>query len=125
MSTTNVLVVDDAPTIRAILRQYLCQAGYDVYEAGSGAEALMLARAYPIGMVVTDFILPDMLGTEIIARLRQSPRYAAATMVLVSGEPYDSLAAACRAGGPTFTMEKPICLSQLLALLPLPDAAAS
>lgn len=69
---TTVLVVDDEPTLLALVRTMLWRAGYDVLEATAGGEALRLAaeRAKPIHVLLTDILMPDMNGCELAEALQ-------------------------------------------------------
>ena len=68
------LVVDDEETVRDMLRRALERAGHEVAEAADGNEALRVHRENPADLVVTDIIMPDKEGTELIAVLkRESP----------------------------------------------------
>ena len=65
-----VLVVDDDPHIRAVLRFALGREGFETMEAAGGVEAL---RAFDRGrpdLVVLDILMPDMDGTEVCRRMR-------------------------------------------------------
>jgi CheY-like chemotaxis protein len=66
-----VLVVDDEPLVRASTADMLTDMGYEVKEAESGAEALALARAGELDLVVTDHLMPGLSGTELAAVLRR------------------------------------------------------
>jgi two-component system phosphate regulon response regulator PhoB len=67
---TSILVVDDEPDIRELVRFNLAQAGFDVRTASTGQEALdELARKRP-DLVVLDLMLPDHSGSEICRRIR-------------------------------------------------------
>ncbi len=71
MSPT-VLVVDDEPGIREVLRAYLVAEGFRVIEAATGAEALRLAASEPVTLLLLDIGLPDLDGLEVLRRLRAS-----------------------------------------------------
>ncbi len=64
-----VLVVDDEPQIRSILRAYLEAEGFVVDEAGTGADALNVLRASP-DLVLLDIGLPDLTGLDVLAKIR-------------------------------------------------------
>ncbi|MDG9688597.1 MULTISPECIES: response regulator transcription factor [unclassified Streptomyces] len=70
----HLLVVDDEPTVRELLRTALSYAGFDVDAAATGQEALDLAAARTPDLVLLDVMLPDMDGFEVIRRLRAQPR---------------------------------------------------
>ena len=67
-----VLVVDDEPGVRRLASRILRTRGYAVLEAASGAEALVVARAWHgrIHLLVTDVVMPDMSGLDLAKRLQ-------------------------------------------------------
>ncbi len=65
-----ILIVDDDPQIRDVLRIALKQAGHNVAEAGDGAEGLAKARNGKADLIVLDIGLPEMDGLELCRRLR-------------------------------------------------------
>lgn len=67
-----VLVVDDDPAVTSLLRRGFTYEGYDVAVAGSGADALKLARDHPPALVVLDVMMPGMDGFEVCRRLRDA-----------------------------------------------------
>lgn len=72
MSATSakILVVDDEPPIRKLLRMGLVSQGYDVLEAQNGKVALELLSNNP-DLVILDLGLPDIDGLELLKRIRQ------------------------------------------------------
>jgi two-component system KDP operon response regulator KdpE len=66
-----VLVVDDEPQIRRLLRVSLAAQGYHLVEAGTGEQALTLAATEHPDLVILDLGLPDMDGQEVVRRLRE------------------------------------------------------
>jgi two-component system, cell cycle sensor histidine kinase and response regulator CckA len=66
-----ILVVDDEVALRRILVRQLRNEGYTVLEAGYGLEALEVARnsPEPIDLVLSDIVMPGMIGTELAQRL--------------------------------------------------------
>lgn len=69
-----VLIVDDDPRLREVVRYALSREGYDVTEARDGAEALQLFERARPDLVVLDVVMPEMDGIEVCRRLRQSSR---------------------------------------------------
>ena len=65
-----VLIIDDDPQIRDVLRIALKQAGYEVSEAGDGAEGLAKARRGKADLIVLDIGLPEMDGLELCREIR-------------------------------------------------------
>ena len=66
-----VLVVDDDPTIRDVLRRYLAHAGYQVELAADGPAGLDLAARTSPDLVVLDVMLPGLDGIEVCRALRE------------------------------------------------------
>lgn len=66
-----ILVVDDDPQFRAVLRQMLEYEGYAVLEACDGNEGLKHFCATPVDLVITDLIMPDREGLDLVQALRQ------------------------------------------------------
>jgi len=64
----HILVVDDDASILSILTRAL--AAYDLTVAHDGAEALALANNRPLDLLVTDYLMPEMTGDELISKLR-------------------------------------------------------
>ena len=70
-----ILVVDDDAELRAKLSKLLKDAGYNVEEAASGAEAISKARLEFISIVLLDYLMPEMNGMETLIELRRvSPK---------------------------------------------------
>lgn len=67
-----ILVVEDEPGIRELVRDVLQMAGYEVLTAPNGEEALRKAESYgkPIRLVLTDLIMPGVDGLELSRRLK-------------------------------------------------------
>jgi DNA-binding response OmpR family regulator len=70
MRSARVLVVDDEPTVRDVVVQYLRRDGHEVTEAADGREALQLLAEQPPDLVVLDLMLPGVDGLDILRRLR-------------------------------------------------------
>jgi len=81
-----VLVVDDTPSIRFLIRTNLELAGFEVTEASDGQDCLdILAAAETLPDVVTmDMVMPRMDGVTAITRIRANPDYAGIGLVMVS-----------------------------------------
>jgi two-component system OmpR family response regulator len=77
-----ILIVDDDPAIREVVRFALSRAGFGTAEATDGAAGLAAALEAPPDLIVLDVMLPEMDGTEMCRRLRASGGAAAAVPVL-------------------------------------------
>jgi CheY-like chemotaxis protein len=67
------LVIDDEQTARYLLRRYLTAIGCRVSEASGGPEGLARAEAERPDVIFLDLRMPEMLGTEVLARLKRNP----------------------------------------------------
>ncbi len=87
-----VLVVDDDPTLREVVSEYLRRAGLDVAEAADGLAALDLAAVAAPDLVVLDLMLPGIDGLEVCRRLRAAHPDVAVVMLTARGEEEDRIA---------------------------------
>jgi len=108
-----ILIIDDDHQIRALLRKTLEKAGYNVIEARNGKEGLRLFRLTPPALVITDLLMPDQDGLEVIMAVRRD----APTVRIIAfsgGEgAFDCLASAQLLGAHR-TMRKPVSMAELL-----------
>ncbi len=82
MSTPRVLVVDDEPAVLRLVSKALSVRGYEVYAAASPMQALHLARAAPcFDLVVSDVIMPEMCGPELVRRISRICPHAAVVLM--------------------------------------------
>ena len=68
-----ILVVDDEPDLRDMLKRRLSASGYEVVTAKDGRSGLKAARALSPDLIVMDVVMPGMDGAEAAARLRDDP----------------------------------------------------
>lgn len=61
-----LLVVDDKPELRTLLKTYLTQEGFDVLTSGDGQEALYIARHEKPDLIILDIMMPEMSGYEFL-----------------------------------------------------------
>jgi CheY-like chemotaxis protein len=78
-----VLIVDDSPVALSFLRAVL-QSAYDVDTAVDGEDAMRKALAHTPDLVVTDSLMPNVDGFELIGRLRQHPPTASIPIVMLT-----------------------------------------
>ncbi|HET8765608.1 MAG TPA: response regulator [Rhodanobacter sp.] len=87
LAETRVLVVDDSPTICAVLGRMLEQDGYAVHKAADGEQAIELAVAEQPGLIFLDIVLPGVNGFAVLRTLRHAPQTAHIPIVMMSGNP--------------------------------------
>ena len=112
MSLGRVLVVDDDPQIRRVLRSTLAARGYEVRDARSGEEALEILRRDRYDLVLLDVNMPGMSGLEACRAIRMSSDIAI-IMLTVSDAEEDKVAA-LDAGADDY-VTKPFGTPELLA----------
>lgn len=66
-----ILIIDDDRLMCLALTKILIAAGYEVEQAGDGDEGLRLQRSQAFDLIITDLIMPDKEGIEIIRELRK------------------------------------------------------
>jgi len=81
-----VLVVDDHPTVRRFCARILQDDGYHVFEAADGQDALELARASAIDLVLLDISMPVLDGFGLAAALRDDERTHTVPFIFVTAE---------------------------------------
>ena len=113
MATQRILVVDDDPSIRFLLRLIFEGSGYEVSEAQNGVSALLRIKGAVPDLVVTDIVMPVMDGGALIKRLKSDPQTAAVPIVAVTG----NTEAKARAAAADFVLSKPFHQATLLEVV--------
>jgi CheY-like chemotaxis protein len=103
-----ILVVDDEPDLRYILRKIFERVGHEVADACHGAAALDSVHASPPDLVVTDMMMPVMGGAELIRRLRADPATALIPILAATADPQLAV-------GADAVLAKPFLMEKLLA----------
>ena len=110
-----VLIVDDDPSVRDAVRLNLQYDGYEILEAGTGAEGLALAERHRPDVMLLDIKMPGLDGFEVLQRLRAAD--LGIPVIVVSGHGnVETAVAAVRQGAYDF-MEKPIDRNRLLVTI--------
>jgi two-component system chemotaxis response regulator CheY len=84
--SARVLVVDDSVAMRTVVGAALRGAGYEVVEAGDGAEALGQLGSQRIDLVISDVDMPVMDGLTLLRTLRQQPAHRCTPVLMLSSE---------------------------------------
>lgn len=107
-----VLVVDDEEDIRILVRRALEREGYSVVVAADGAEALDIARAQPLDVVVLDLLMPGMDGPAVLGELRRIAEDA--PVIILTGYPDGELMARALEFSPVTLVAKPARLDKIV-----------
>jgi two-component system KDP operon response regulator KdpE len=114
MSSSKILIVDDAQQVRRVLRTTLSAEGYTIYEAGTGEEALELFRTSPPDAVLLDVNMPGMTGLETCQEIRRHSDVPILMLTVRNAERDKVLA--LDAGADDYVV-KPFGMQELLARL--------
>ena len=66
-----ILVVDDDSQVREVLKILLSMAGHEVYEASTAKKAIESYKQHPVDIIITDILMPDKDGLELIQEVRR------------------------------------------------------
>ena len=109
------LVVEDEPKMAALLRRGLVEDGYAADVAGTGEEALRMARAVPYDAIVLDVMLPGLDGFDVCRQLRSSGVWSP-VLLLTARDGIDDRVVGLDAGADDY-LTKPFSFAELLARL--------
>jgi two-component system KDP operon response regulator KdpE len=107
-----ILIIDDEPQMRRLLRVALTAHGYEIREAANGQEGIEKAAEFMADIVLLDMTLPDMDGLDVIRRLREWLHTP--IIVLSVREHEDDKIAALDVGADDY-ITKPFSMGELLA----------
>ncbi len=113
--TLRILIADDDADTRSILVDYLTHCGYEAWEASDGEQALALAQAQVVDIVLLDVVMPGLSGMELIPRLRA----LLPEVVIILLTAYGTIPQAIEAmrQGAFDYLEKPLQLKQIRAVV--------
>lgn len=116
----SILVVDDEEEMRDTLERVLAAAGYRVVTASNGVEVGSILAQVHVDLVMTDLLMPEKDGTEVIAELRK--KHPSTPIVAMSGGgrmPRGEYLKIARMFGAHAILEKPFTNEQLLSTIEL------
>ena len=107
-----ILLVDDEALQRELLGGFLQKQGFSVIEAGSGQEAIDQFLQQPVDLVLLDHRMPDLMGDEVLARIKEINPLSRVIMITAFGA-VDTAVRVMQLGADDF-LEKPVDLETLL-----------
>lgn len=113
-----ILLVEDNATIRHAFSILLEESGYRVLQAGTGADALGIAKRDRPDLVLMDLGLPDLSGLEVTRRLKADAETSSVVVVALTGRALETDRNECLAAGCAGYLSKPIDSENLLRRLP-------
>jgi PAS domain S-box-containing protein len=82
--SNTILVIDDDPTVREMMRRYLQQEGFRVVTAVDGEEGLRIAARIVPSVITLDVVMPERDGWDVLRSLKSDPRLSAIPVVMLS-----------------------------------------
>jgi DNA-binding response OmpR family regulator len=112
-----ILVVEDEPAIRQLVRLHLSRAGYEVSEARDGIEALARVRARPPDLIILDVMMPGMDGFQVLEALRGDPSTIEIPIVMLTAKGSSDHVRRGWQKGADFYMPKPFNPAELRSVV--------
>ena len=112
-----ILIVDDEPRIRDLIREHLQYAGFVCEEAGDGGAALAVLAQGGIDLVILDIMMPKMDGYEAMREIRKDERLKKLPIIALTAKAMVGDRAKCIEAGANDYLAKPIDTDKLLSML--------
>ena len=110
-----ILIADDDPQVRQILKIFLIKQGYHVDEAENGAQVLSMLDSTPPDLVFLDIVMPDLSGIETLRWIRQ--KHPELNVIIMTGMNQEEVWKKAMLSGATDYITKPFSYEQLRANL--------
>ena len=110
-----ILVIDDEVEVLNLIRRVLKRAGYEVMKASGGEEGINLIKENPVDLVITDIVMPDKGGIEVLINLHRD--FPALKKIVMSGKietESDSFQELAKQFGASYILHKPFKMKELL-----------
>jgi len=112
-----ILIVDDSPSILAVLEDMLAELGYVVAAASDGQQACQLLETNRYDLIITDLTMPVMDGIAFVQTAKQMPNCKFVPIVMLSSEEDETKIAQAKKVGISTFLRKPIKDVQLQTIL--------
>lgn len=86
-----ILIVDDEPRIRQVVKEYSTASNFEVDEAGDGVEAINKCENNKYDLIILDIMLPKLNGIEAAKKIKEISKDVNIIMLSAKGEEYDKL----------------------------------
>ncbi|MBT6148145.1 MAG: response regulator [Gemmatimonadetes bacterium] len=109
-----ILIVEDTTTMRKVVVAMVRKLGYkDILEAADGTEALEHLRMRHVHVVLTDWLMPGVDGSQLVQQIRSTPAYAFLPVVVFSASTDKVTQEAATIAGADSFLAKPFSIPQL------------
>ena len=113
----SVLVVDDEENVRDCVIRFLQRAGYQVFGASNGIEALDLLASYPVDLILADIAMPKMNGYQLYQQVTGNPEWVTIPFIFLTARALDSDIRYGKELGVDDYLTKPFVRDDLLAVV--------
>jgi two-component system phosphate regulon response regulator PhoB len=110
-----ILVVDDAPAIRDMIRLALVRGGYEVLEAGNALDARQMISSRTPDLILLDWMMPGQTGFEFASALQKDPRHRQIPIIMLTARDQEEDKVAALEAGADDYIAKPFSVIELLA----------
>ena len=112
-----ILIVDDSPSVLAVLEDMLDELGYEVTSANNGQRACQLLESNRYDLIITDLTMPVMDGIVFVQTAKQMPNCKFVPIVMLSSEEDAAKIAEAKKVGISTFLRKPVKEMQLQTIL--------
>lgn len=109
-----IMVIDDSRSLREVVRIALVSAGYEVVEAGDGADALAKLGDRKFHLMICDVNMPVMDGITFVRKLKQEPRHRFVPIIMLTTETRENRKLEGQQAGARAWVVKPFRPEQML-----------
>lgn len=110
----NIMTVDDSKAVRLTIALTLRQAGHSVVEAANGEDALELLKTNKVDLIISDFNMPGMDGSQLVRLVKANPGYREIPVIILTTENARGRLSEARDAGAVGWMFKPFRAEQLV-----------
>jgi len=113
----NILIIDDSPTMRKMIKLALKSLNITVLEANNGIEGIELLNREQVDLVMTDLNMPEMNGFDFLKYMRQNENYKNTPILIVSTESKPEILNTAKELGVSEYLKKPFKMPELQAII--------
>jgi len=111
MIMARILIVDDDEAIRELLKEFFQGLDYEISTAANGSEALAVISQHDSDCIISDYVMPDMNGLELLERLREQGKEV--PFLMITGYPTIEIAVEVMKRGAYDYITKPLQLEDV------------
>ena len=114
---TNLLLIDDSPTMRKMIKLALKSLNLTIFESNNGIEGIEILNKEKIDIAMTDLNMPEMNGFDFLRYMRQNENYSNTPVIIVSTENKSEILEEAKKLGIAEYLKKPFNMKELQELI--------